>query len=79
MLFTALGLRILQRGAPTGVAWPCAGERPSRQPRFVNVKAGEEITIKDKPKSRQLVLRNLDFTYRFRSRLADSRSRWPER
>ena len=27
-----------------------------------NVKAGNEITIKDKPKSRQLVLRNLDLT-----------------
>lgn len=27
-----------------------------------NVKAGDEITIKDKPKSRQLVLRNLDLT-----------------
>src|SRR5712672_641560 len=27
-----------------------------------NVKAGEEITINDKPKSRQLVLRNLDLT-----------------
>src|SRR5207247_6761787 len=27
-----------------------------------NVKAGDEITIKDKPKSRQLVLRNLELT-----------------
>src|ERR1044072_2530892 len=27
-----------------------------------NVKAGDEITIKDKPKTRQLVLRNLDLT-----------------
>jgi ribosomal protein S4 len=27
-----------------------------------NVKAGDEITIKDKPKSRQLALRNLDLT-----------------
>jgi small subunit ribosomal protein S4 len=27
-----------------------------------NAKAGDEITIKDKPKSRQLVLRNLDLT-----------------
>src|SRR6186713_2042810 len=27
-----------------------------------NVKAGDEIAIKDKPKSRQLVLRNLDLT-----------------
>src|ERR1700757_4840226 len=27
-----------------------------------NVKAGDEITIKDKPKSRQLVLRNLNLT-----------------
>ena len=27
-----------------------------------NVKAGDEISIKDKPKSRQLVLRNLDLT-----------------
>ncbi len=26
------------------------------------MKAGDEITIKDKPKSRQLVLRNLDLT-----------------
>ncbi len=30
-----------------------------------NVKAGDEITIKDKPKSRQLVLRNLDLTQIF--------------
>src|SRR5215472_10429930 len=27
-----------------------------------NAKAGDEVTIKDKPKSRQLVLRNLDLT-----------------
>jgi small subunit ribosomal protein S4 len=27
-----------------------------------NVKAGDEVTINDKPKSRQLVLRNLDLT-----------------
>ncbi|HWN65097.1 MAG TPA: 30S ribosomal protein S4, partial [Candidatus Binatus sp.] len=27
-----------------------------------NVKAGDEIAIKDKPKSRQLVLRNLELT-----------------
>src|ERR1700745_1016535 len=27
-----------------------------------NVKAGDEVTIKDKPKSRQLVLRNLELT-----------------
>jgi small subunit ribosomal protein S4 len=27
-----------------------------------NVKAGDEITIKDRPKSRQLVIRNLDLT-----------------
>ena len=27
-----------------------------------NVKAGDEIAIKDKPKSKQLVLRNLDLT-----------------
>jgi ribosomal protein S4 len=27
-----------------------------------NVKAGDEVSIKDKPKSRQLVVRNLDLT-----------------
>ena len=27
-----------------------------------NVKAGDEVTIKDKPKSRQLALRNLELT-----------------
>ena len=27
-----------------------------------NVKAGDEITVKDKPKSRQLALRNLELT-----------------
>ena len=27
-----------------------------------NVKAGDEVTVKDKPKSRQLALRNLELT-----------------